>query len=53
MHLDPLLDHLGGIDLVVARRIGEVDDYSRPNEKAVEFQLGNVLASGEEVDLTI
>jgi hypothetical protein len=51
--LGPLLDHLRGVDLVVAGGVGEVHDDARPDGKLVERQLGNVLAGGEKVDLAV
>jgi hypothetical protein len=51
--LDPVLDHLGGVDLIVACGVGKVDDGPRADEKVVEVQLGDVLARGEEVDLAV
>lgn len=52
-HLDAVLDHLGRIDLVVARGVREVDDDAGADEKVVQRQLGNVLAGGEKVDLAV
>ncbi len=52
-YLDPLLDHLGGIDLVVTRGVGQVDDGGRAGEELVQVQRGNVLAGRVEVDLAV
>jgi hypothetical protein len=52
-HLDALLDHLRGIDLVVTRCIQQVGDRRRADEKVVQLATGDVLAGGEKVDLAV
>jgi len=52
-HLDPLLDHLGRIDLVIAGGVREIDDGRRAGEEFVQVQAGNVLAGGKKVDLAV
>jgi hypothetical protein len=62
-YLDPLLDHptpvrfgdhsLWRIGLAVARRVRQVDDRCRSDEKVVELQIGHILAGGEQVDLAV
>jgi hypothetical protein len=51
--LDPVLDHFGGIDLVVARGVRKVHDHAWAGEELVQVQGGNVLAGREEVDLAV
>jgi hypothetical protein len=52
-HFGSVFDHLRRIDLVVARRIREIHDHARPDEKVVECQRGDVLARREKVDLAV
>jgi hypothetical protein len=36
--LDPLLDHLPGVDLVIARCVGQVDDDTGANQEVIQVQ---------------
>ena len=52
-HLHPVLDHVRRIDLIVARRVRQVDDHARADEELVQIQAGDVLARGVKVDLAV
>ena len=52
-HLDALFDHLGCVDVVIARDIGEINDDALSDEKIVEVERGNVLARRVKVNFAV
>ena len=52
LNLDALLDHVRGVDVVIADDIGQIDNDAFVH-KEIEIKLGDVLARCVEVNLTI
>jgi len=52
-HLDALFDHLGRVDVVIARDVGEVNDDAGTDEEIVEVERGDVFAGSEKVNLAV
>ena len=52
-HLDAVLDHLGRVDVVIARGVGEIDDAAGTDEEIVQVERGDVFAGGEKVNLAV
>jgi hypothetical protein len=52
-HLDAVLDVLRRIDLIVASRVGQVDDDAGADQELAQLQAGDVLARRVKVDLAV